>query len=128
PAAGTPATAAGTATAAWPATALGPRRARVLSDGGDTATAARIDLAEPRRLLLGAFIPGGHDLALVDPDLDADPAGLRLSFREAVIDVRAQGVQGNGALGVLLGAQLLRAAEATAATNAHALGARAHRR
>src|SRR4029077_21017710 len=84
--------------------------------------------AQARGLLLGALVAGGHDLALVDPDLDADAAGLGLRLGEAVIDVGAQRVQRHAALGVLLRARHLRATEAAAAADAHALGARAHGR
>ena len=44
--------------------------------------------------------PSGHDLALVDPDLDADAAGRRPRLDEAVVDVRADRVQRDAALGV----------------------------
>ena len=57
----------------------------------------------------------GHDLALVDPDLDADPAERRLRLDEAVVDVRADRVQRDAALGIGLRAAHLRAAEPAAA-------------
>ena len=67
----------------------------------------------------------GHDLALVDPHLDADAAEGRLGLAEAVVDVGAQRVQRHAALAVVLAARHLGAAQAAAALDAHAGGARA---
>ncbi len=69
-----------------------------------------------------------HDLALVDPDLHADPAVGRLRLGEAVVDVGADRVERDATLGVPLAAAHLAAAEAAAALDLDPLGARAHRR
>src|SRR5690606_24766985 len=68
------------------------------------------------------------DVALVDPDLHADTAEGRLGLEEAVVHVRAERVQGHAALAVELRAGHLGAAEAAAALDLDALGARLHRR
>ena len=47
----------------------------------------------------------GEDLALVDPDLDADAAEGGGSLSEAVVDVGTDGLQGNGALVIVLNAR-----------------------
>src|SRR6185503_16139437 len=97
--------------------------------GAAAKAARRVLVAEARLLLLGDALEAlGHDLALVDPDLHADPAEGRLRLDEAVVDVRADRVQRDAALGVALRAAHLRAAEAAAALNLHAVGAGAHRR
>src|SRR3954467_9003404 len=75
-------------------------------------------------LTLGA---GARDLALVDPDLDADPAEGRLGLVEAVVDVGSQRVQGHAALAVELGARHLGAVEAAGALDPDTLGTGAHR-
>jgi len=85
-------------------------------------------LAEPGVALGDPGVALRHDLALVDPDLDADPARGRLGLDEAVVDVRANRVQRDAALGVALRAAHLRAAEAAAALDADALRAGAHPR
>src|SRR5206468_6739362 len=84
---------------------------------GHAAAAARCVLvAEARLLLLGhARVAARHDLALVDPDLDADAAGRGLRLDEAVVDVGANRVQRDAALGVLLRAAHLGTAEAARA-------------
>src|SRR6185503_14645496 len=89
------------------------------------ATPARLVLvAQPGVALLGrAFVARRHDLALIDPDLDADPAGRRLRLGEAVVDVRADRVQRHAALRVALGAAHFAAAEPAAALHLHTLGA-----
>src|SRR6185312_12007302 len=125
PAAGSrPAPAAGAVAA--PA---GTRGAELLHLAGQRPAppAAAVDLAEPGR---GALVLEtlGHDLALVDPHLHADPAEGRLRLGEPVVDVGTQGVQGHAALAVLLRARHLRAAQAAAAADLHALGAGADRR
>src|SRR5260221_39120 len=112
----------GTAAAATPpgtaATAsLGPRRSELLGiAGAAAATAARVHLTQPGAggVALEAL---GHDLALVDPDLDADPAERRLGLGEAVVDVGAQRVQRHTTLAVLLGARHLGATQAAAAAD-----------
>src|SRR5262249_54494291 len=96
---------------------------------GDTAAAARRVLVAEARLPAGArAVALGHDLALVDPDLDADAAGRRPRLDEAVVDVCADRVQRHAALRVLLGAAHLGAAEATRALHLHAGCAGADRR
>src|SRR5262249_37015894 len=76
------------------------------------------------RLALGA---GAGDLALVDPDLHADPAEGGLGLVEAVVDVGPQRVQRDATLAVELGARHLGAVEAARALDPDALGTRAHR-
>ena len=96
-----------------------------------TAAAARLVLlaeATGRAGVAAGVEALGHDLALVDPDLDADAAEGRLRLGEAVVDVRTQRVQRDAALGVGLRARHLRAAEAAAAGDLHALRAGADRR
>ena len=66
----------------------------------------------------------GHDLAVVDPALDADAAGGGPGLGEAVVDVRAKGVQRHAAVGVALGPRHLGAAQAAGDLDLHALGAR----
>src|SRR5205085_4639551 len=97
---------------------------------GDAATAARrVLVAEPCLFLLGhARVALRHDLALVDPDLHADPAGRGLRLDEAVVDVGADRVQGHAALGVLLRAAHLGPTEATRALNLDPGSAGANRR
>jgi hypothetical protein len=88
----TPATAtavAATATATAATAALGPGGAELLGIAGTAAApAARVDLAQARACGI-PLEPLGHDLALVDPDLDADPAEGGLGLGEAVVDVGA---------------------------------------
>src|SRR4029077_6328890 len=60
------------------------------------------------------------DVALVDPDLHADATERGARLGQAVVDVGAQRVQRHPALAVPLLAAHLRAAEATAALDAHA--------
>src|SRR5688572_8022779 len=55
--------------------------------------------------------------ALEDPDLDADDAVVGASFRQAIVDIRAQRVQRNASFTVLLGACDFRAVQT--AGNAH---------
>src|SRR4029079_2531907 len=74
-----------------------------------------------------ALVALGHDLALVDPDLDADPSVRRLGLGEAVVDVRADRVQRDPALGVALAAAHLAAAEPSAALDLDPLRPGAHR-
>src|SRR5207302_5403885 len=92
-------------------------------------SAARLILvAEPQLpAACHALEPLGHDLALVDPDLDADAAEGRLRLGEAVVDVRADRVQRDTTLRVALGAAHLGTAEAAAALDLDAVGARANR-
>src|SRR5690606_1033833 len=68
-----------------------------------------------------------QDFTLEDPDLDADDAVRRTRLGEPIIHVGPQGVQGHAALAVRLDATHLRAAQATGAADAHALGAELHR-
>src|SRR5829696_1510006 len=94
------------------------------------AAAARRVLVAQARLLAAARDPAvafGHDLALVDPALDADPASRRASLDKAVVDVRADRVQRHAALRVLLRAAHLRAAEPSGALHFHACRTRADR-
>src|SRR5215831_8193424 len=61
------------------------------------------------------------DVAVVDPDLDADGAERRARRRGGVVDVGAQRVQRHASLAVLLDPRHLGAAEAAAALDADAL-------
>src|SRR5437879_588228 len=83
--------------------AVATRLARGAETFGDTAAAARrVLVAQTGLLLLGhARVALRHDLALVDPDLDADPTGRGLRLDEAVVDVSADRVQWDAAFGVL---------------------------
>src|SRR5262249_26084850 len=103
------------------------RRAQALSDPAPSA-ASLILLAEPR-VAVGehALVALRHALALVDPDLHADPAEGRLRLGEPVVDVRPNRVRRHATLGVALGAAHLGAAEAAAADHLHAVRAGAHR-
>ena len=62
---------------------------------------AGVDLAEPRGSAV-ALEALGHDLALVDPHLDADPPKRGLGLGEAIVDVGAQRVKRHAPLAVLL--------------------------
>src|SRR4029079_14001027 len=66
------------------------------------------------------------DLALVDPDLHADPGEGGLGLVEDVVDVGAQRVQRDAALAVELRARHLGAVKAARALDPDALGSRAH--
>ncbi len=110
------------------ATAALARRAEALCSSA-ALSAGLILVAEARFLAGGgALVALGHDLALVDPDLDADPAERRLRLGEAVVDVGADRVQRHTTLGVALRPAHLAAAEAAAALDLDSLCARAHRR
>src|SRR5262249_28346280 len=89
--------------------------------GGTAAAAGRVLVAQAhvaaRRDRVEAL---GHDLALVDPDLDADAAGGSARLDEAVVDVGADRVQRHAALAVLLAAAHLGTAEAAGALDLHA--------
>src|SRR5207249_5103828 len=85
-------------------------------------------LAEPCLLLGHADEALRHDLALVDPDLHADPAEGRLRLDEAVVDVGADRVQRDAPLRVGLAAAHLRAAQAAAADDLDPVRAGADRR
>src|ERR1700759_2741988 len=67
--------------------------------------------------------PAGRRLALVDPDLHADPAERRAGLVEAVVDVRAQRVQRHPALAVELRPRHLGPAQAPGALHPDALDA-----
>src|SRR5690242_6528662 len=98
--------------------------ATLTTTAGAAAAAGYAGTRRGLRLTLGA---GARDLALVDPDLDADAAEGRLGLVEAVVDVGAERVQGHAALAVELGARHLGAVETTRALDPDALGTRAHR-
>src|SRR5581483_9081722 len=104
------------------------RRAETLG-GAAASPPGLVLLAEPR-VAVGedALVPLGHDLALVDPDLDADPAERRLRLGQPVVDVGADRVQRHAPLRVGLGPAHLAAAEPAAADHLDAVGAGAHRR
>src|SRR4249920_1635652 len=71
--------------------------------------------------------PTGRRLALIDPDLHADPAEGGAGLVEAVVDVRTQRVQRHPALAIELGPGHLRAAETARALHPDPLGAALHR-
>src|SRR5579884_4111280 len=97
--------------------------------GDAAAPAGRVLLAEAKLLPPAgdAAVALGHDLALVDPDLDADPARRRPRLGEAVVDVGPDRVQRHAPFRVLLGAAHLGAAEPARAAHLHARGAGADR-
>jgi hypothetical protein len=71
----------------------------------------------------GVVVPlGPVDHALVDPDLHADAAEGRGGLGEAVVDVGAQGVEGDAAVLVLLGARHVGASQAAGDADLAALG------
>src|SRR5204863_7366289 len=110
--------------------AVGTAAAAALAGGAETlersaAAPARVLVAQPRVALPEAL---RHDLALVDPDLDADPAGTRLRLDEAVVDVGPDRVQRDPPLAVHLPPAHLAAAETTRALDLHAGRSRADRR
>src|SRR5580658_857761 len=80
-----------------------------------------------RGLLRLAAGPAGRRLALVDPDLHADPAEGSAGLVEAVVDVGPQRVQRDAALAVELRPRHLRAAQAARALDPDPLGAALHR-
>ncbi len=82
--------------------------------------AARAALREAVVSLAEAF---RHDLALVDPDLHADPAEGGLGLGEAVVDVRAQRVERDPSFRVGLPARHVPAPEPPGAGDLDALGA-----
>src|SRR5579875_2040555 len=88
------------------------------------AAPASVLVAQPH---VGLAVALGHDLALVDPDLDADAAGGRLGFGEAVVDVRPDRVQRYPSLAVGLAPAHLAAAEPAGALDLDAGCARADR-
>src|SRR5450759_1570113 len=107
------------------ATATGAHHAstgRVLATGG---------LADRHGGFPGDLVLGGRlvrkDLALVDPDLDADAPEGGSGFGAAVVDVGSQRVEGHPPFSVPLLAGHLGAAQAAAALHANALGAGLHR-
>src|SRR5581483_6212071 len=107
-----------------------PAPTPALAGGAETfersaATAARVLVTEAGVRLAEAL---RHDLALVDPDLDADPPRARLRLREAVVDVGADRVQRYPALAIRLAPAHLAAAEAPRALDLHTGRARANRR
>src|SRR5205807_10615475 len=75
------------------------------------AQTARLVLLAQTRLAVGeAAVTLRHDLALVDPDLHADPAERQLRLDEAVVDVGADRVQRHASLRVRLRTRHLRSA------------------
>src|SRR5215211_1821834 len=115
------------------ALAVGAAAAATLARGAEALGAA----ASPPGLILvaeagvAAPVDGiealGHDLALVDPNLDADPTVGRLRLDEAVVDVGANRVQRDATLGVGLRAAHLTAAQTPRTGDLDAVCARADR-
>src|SRR4051794_1319349 len=104
------------------------REAAAATRGDDAAgpSGATRGLTDGHGGLAGDLVLGGglvgQDVALVDPRLHADAAEGRAGFPEAVVDVGAEGVQGNPTLAVPLAAGHFRAAEAARALDPDALG------
>src|SRR5580700_791115 len=94
---------------------------------GGTTPGPLLGRGPQRGLLRLAAGPAGRRLALVDPDLHADPAEGGAGLVEAVVDVRAQRVQRHAALTVELRPRHLRAAETARALDPDPLGAALHR-
>ena len=88
-------------------------------------TALLVGLAGVQRARGGAQRLG-ENLAFVDPNLDADAAVGGGSLGEAVLDVGADGLQGDGALVIVLNARDFTAAETARRAALDALGAGAH--
>src|ERR1700723_4236014 len=87
----------------------------------------------PRIVAFGHLLVLGHrvvlkDFALEDPDLDAAGAERGECSRHAVIDVRAQRVQGHATFAIPFHARDFGAAQTTRAIDTNALGAQTHRR
>src|SRR3954471_327524 len=112
-------------------TAVAVRTGRARATAGPLAAPSRTATATGNagagRGLCLALGAGAGDLALVDPDLHADPAEGRAGLVEAVVDVGAQRVQRDATLAVELGARHLGAVEPARALDPDALGTRAHR-
>src|SRR5215469_13851159 len=107
------------------APAAPPRWAPGVRAAGVTVTA----LARAQRGLVGlALGPGGRRFALVDPDLDPDPAERGPRLVEAVVDVGAQRVQRHAAFAVELRPRHFRAAEPARALHPDAPRAALHGR
>src|SRR5207248_2579553 len=111
------------------ALAVRPTPAAALAGGAESfersAAAPPCVLVAQARVTVTEAI--GHDLALVDPDLDADAPGRRLRLDEAVVDVRANRVQRDTSLAVHLAPAHLAAAKAARALDLHAGGAGTNR-
>src|SRR5205807_8621193 len=97
----------------------GTRRTATTRAGARRTLAART--IGTRRNRRGRFTLATDDVALVNPDLDADPAEGRLGLVQAVVDVGAQRVQRHTAFAVELRAAHLGATEAARALHADAL-------
>src|SRR5881409_2240543 len=86
----------------------------------------RLGISMGRLLGLGGR-GGSQDLALEDPDLDADRPRRRVRGGETVIDVRADRVQRHAPVAVPLAARDLAAAQPARARDADAVGAQPER-
>src|SRR5581483_3916794 len=120
------ASAATTATSAAPATSAASAASaaiRALAGAIRAAFAAR----GARRLDLGLARLARQDIAFVDPDLDADVAVGRGGFGKAVVNIGAQGVQGNLALAILLAPRHLRSGQPARTDDADAARTQLHR-
>src|SRR5579884_2804572 len=113
--------AAMTATAATTSTASAAVRAlrRAVRAARAAYRAGRLDLGLARL--------ARKDVALIDPDLDADVAVGRRGLRETVVDVGAQGLQRDLALAVLLAPRHLCACQPAGAHDADTPHAQLHR-
>ncbi len=114
-----------TATATRTAVTAAPATTAVATIATTAFRSLRGGLVHDREV--GAGVALGHDLALIDPALDADAAERRAGLVEAVIDVGTKRVQRDATIRVALGARHFSAAETTGDLNLDALGARAHR-
>src|SRR3954453_8108867 len=138
PAPGSTRTAGAAGAARSAAATAGPARsaaaAAAASAASVPATAPAAAVAAILRPLLrgvhlgevGARVALRHDLALVDPALHADAPERRARLVKAVVDVGAQRVQRDAAVGVALGACHLGAAQAPRDLPLAALRARSH--
>jgi len=69
----------------------------------------------------------GQDVALINPDPNADHAKGRVSFRQTIVDVGAQCVQGNLPLNLFLSTRDFSATKTTTAYDTNTFSIRAHR-
>src|SRR6516225_490851 len=92
------------------------------------ATGYRFLLKRSRSCRLRLTLLLAQDLALVHPALHADHAVSRARFRETVVDVGAQGMQGQASLQIPLGARDFVAVQTAAYANLNTLAAEAQRR
>src|SRR5690606_10199554 len=93
------------------------------------ATVAAVTAVATRAIVLLFLADLGEieDLALVDPDLDADDPVGRLGFGKAVVDINAEGMQRHAAFAVALRPSVVGAVEAAGDVDLDGQRAQAHR-